>query len=94
MDTLSIIIGESRQDFLVEESLVSIFKATSQTFPDKIALYYKDKSITYKTLDEWSDAIANQLQFKGLKNGDACLVTSCCYFSHFKMWSNLCSFRF
>ena len=74
MDTLSIIIGESRQDFLVEESLVSIFKATSQTFPDKIALYYKDKSITYKTLDEWSDAIANQLQFKGLKNGDACLV--------------------
>ncbi len=74
MEELSIIIGEKRQDFFFEESLSTIFKTTTTSFPEKVSLYYKNQSITYKQLDEWSDAVAYQLQSKGLKNGDACLI--------------------
>ncbi len=74
MEELSIIVGEKRQDFFIEESLISVFKTTTSHFPEKISLYYKNQSITYQELDNWSDAVAHQLQSKGLKSGDACLI--------------------
>ncbi len=74
MEELSLMIGEERQDFFIEESLITIFKTTATQFPHKVSLFYKNKSLTYKELEDWSDAVAHQLQSKGLKAGDACLI--------------------
>ncbi len=74
MEELSLIIGEERQDFFVEETLVTIFKSTVERHPSKTALYFNGKQISYKILDEWSTNLAYILQSKGLKEGSPCLV--------------------
>ena len=74
MEELSLIIGEERQDFFVEETLVTIFKSTVERHPSKTALYFNGKQISYKILDEWSTNLAYILQSKGLKKGSPCLV--------------------
>lgn len=74
MKELSIITGDERQDFFIEETLISIFKETVEKYPNKIALYFNGKQISYKTLDEWSTNLAYFLQSKGLKKGEPSLV--------------------
>ena len=74
MQELSLVIGEERQDFFIEETLVTIFKSTVEKHPDKTALYFNGKQISYKILDEWSTNLAYLLQSKGFKKGDPCLV--------------------
>jgi len=74
MENLSLIIGEENQKYCIEESLVTIFKTTANNLPNKVALYYKNQSINYKELEDWSNAIAYQLKSNGLKSGDACLI--------------------
>jgi len=74
MEELSLIMGEVRHDFFVEETLISMFKSTVEIHPTKIALFFNGKQINYKKLDQWSDHLAFLLQFKGLKKGDPCLV--------------------
>ena len=74
MQELSLIIGEERHDFFVEETLISIFKNTVEKYPHKIALSFNGKQISYKILNEWSTYLALKLQDKGLKKGSPCLV--------------------
>lgn len=74
MGDLSIVLGESKSEFQKEETLQTIFKETVGKHPDKIALFFENKTITYKEFDEWTDAFASTLQSSGLKRGDPCLV--------------------
>ena len=74
MQELSLVIGEERQDFFREETLVTIFRSTVEKHPNKTALYFNGKQISYKILDEWSTNLAYLLQAKGLKQGNPCLV--------------------
>ena len=74
MHTLSIVTGADKPEFLLEETLIDIFTATAKSFPNKIAAIFKEQSFTYQQLDEWSNAIAANLQHNGLQNGASCLV--------------------
>ena len=74
MNTLSIVSGANKPELLKEETLIDIFSATAKNFPDKIALIFKDQTYTYQQLDEWSSAVAANLQQKGLQKGGSCLI--------------------
>jgi len=65
----SLISGEVRPDLLREETLAEIFRNTAQTYPSKTALYFKDTSVSYEELDQWSDAIALELSSMGIGPG-------------------------
>lgn len=65
----SIVIGEVRNDLLLNETLIDIFKTTVSKFPDKIALIFRDHQLTYRELDTWSDAIASNLISNGIGSG-------------------------
>ncbi|MBC7641553.1 MAG: amino acid adenylation domain-containing protein [Flavobacterium sp.] len=74
MEQLSIIAGEYHPEFLVEETIISIFKTTVKKFPNKTALFFNNQQLTYQQLDDFSTSLAAELQQKGLKNNDSCLV--------------------
>ncbi len=65
-----IVLGAQRPDFLREETLVDMFHATVKSHPDKTALIFGDRSVTYRELDAWSDAMAYYLNCQGIKRGD------------------------
>ena len=45
-------------------------KLSVEKFPDKVAVIYKDKRITYSELDSRANRIANGITGMGLKKGD------------------------
>ena len=65
-----IVLGAHRPEFLQEETLADIFRASARKYPSKIALIFGDESVTYAELDRWSDAMASDLAKKGIKPGD------------------------
>lgn len=74
MENLSIVLGPEKRDFLIEETLIDIFKFTAQLYPHKTALIFKEKTVTYQELDQWSDGFAAYLQKKGLKRSNTCII--------------------
>ncbi|SFD03730.1 non-ribosomal peptide synthetase [Butyrivibrio sp. YAB3001] len=48
-------------DYDKKDTVVSAFKKTAALFPEKIAAVYKDKSYTYKELDEITDSLAAKI---------------------------------
>lgn len=53
-----------------EKNLVDLFKEIVSKYPNNIAVKQKENEITYKELDEKSNALALQMRNKGIKNGD------------------------
>lgn len=66
-----IVLGISRPDLLLEETLADIFRMSAEKHAAKTALIFEDKSVTYAELDRWSDAMSQHLSEKGIKPGDA-----------------------
>jgi long-chain acyl-CoA synthetase len=52
------------------ESMLAAFKQTVERFPDNPALRYFDKAISYREMDEITDALAAALQAEGFQPGD------------------------
>ena len=69
MNELSILKGAFRPEFLKEETLVDLFQASVQNHPQKTALVFANKQLTYFELDQWSNKIAQQLIAAGVFNG-------------------------
>ena len=46
-----VIKGKIKPEFLLEETLADIFKETALKYPQKIALNFNQKKITYQALD-------------------------------------------
>lgn len=59
---------------LEHESTLGAFKQTVERAPDKPALRYFDKAISFKELDEITDALAAGLQAEGFDRGDRLAV--------------------
>ena len=74
MHQLSIVNGDFKPEFLLQETLIDIFKDTVSKNPDKNALIFNETSITYRQLDLFSDALAYKLQCVEVKHGDSCIV--------------------
>ncbi|WP_299135409.1 non-ribosomal peptide synthetase/type I polyketide synthase [uncultured Tenacibaculum sp.] len=55
------VFNSTNLEYDKNESLVSIFKKNVKKFPDRIAVSYEGKSLTYKELDERSNKVANYL---------------------------------
>jgi non-ribosomal peptide synthetase-like protein len=68
---LSILIGPVRPDLLREETLADMFRASAREYPDKVALIFGEMSLTYKQLDQWTDAVAAFLSEKGIGRGNS-----------------------
>ena len=47
-----------------------LFKETVERHPNKIAIIFEDRRITFRELDEMSNRIANLLRAAGLRRGD------------------------
>lgn len=65
----SIVLGQLTPDLLQEETLADIFHSVAETYPDHVALYFKGRQLTYRELDQWSDAVAGFLLDKGIGRG-------------------------
>jgi non-ribosomal peptide synthetase-like protein len=61
MNSPGILLGESRPEFLVSETLADLFKATARHRPDHPALICGEQYISYGELDRWSDLLAEEL---------------------------------
>jgi long-chain acyl-CoA synthetase len=59
---------------LEHESMLAAFKQAAERFPDKPALRYFDKAISFKEMDEITDALAAGLQAEGFERGERLAV--------------------
>ena len=69
MSDLSIVIGDIRPDLIREETLPDLFKYPVEHYPGKTALIFHEEALTYAQLDQWSDAVAQYLEAKGMGRG-------------------------
>lgn len=76
MDTQppGIVKGLQKPEFLLEETLVSIFKQTSIQFANKTAIIFNEQQLTYAQLDNWSNQVAHYLIERRVMPGDAIMV--------------------
>ncbi|NTF90604.1 amino acid adenylation domain-containing protein [Agrobacterium rhizogenes] len=70
--SLSVFSGNIRPEFIRDETLVDIFKATVARAPDKTALTLigTDQTMTYAELDRLSDRAARAISLHGIGPGD------------------------
>ena len=52
------------------DDVLGLFAATRRRYPDRVAITYFDGRLTYRELDELSDAIAHHLVEQGVARGD------------------------
>lgn len=50
------------------------FKETVRKYPNKVAIIFEDRQITFRELDELSNKIANILRSSGLRHGDSAAI--------------------
>ena len=63
-------VNDNATEYPKCESLGEVFAETVQLYPDKLAVEYYGRTLTYKELHEMSDALAYDLSEKGVKPGD------------------------
>lgn len=66
----SIILGKIVPEFIKNETLPQLLADSFSLHKNKTAFVFKNRTITYGELDNWSNAIALQLQNIGVKPGD------------------------
>lgn len=57
-----------RLDYPMDETIVSIFRRTAAAHPDRTAVVFRDKSLTYSELDTLTDRLAAHLVSLGVTN--------------------------
>lgn len=66
----SILLGKAIPEIIRSETLPQLLKDTFEKQLDKTAFIFKDKKLSYYELDQWSNAIAQQLVDIGVRPGD------------------------
>ncbi|WP_222536485.1 Pls/PosA family non-ribosomal peptide synthetase [Pedobacter polysacchareus] len=69
MNSKSIVIGNIRPEFTRDETIGDIIRAAVADHPHKTAFIFNEKTLSYRQLDLWSDAIAVFLNEKGIGRG-------------------------
>ena len=62
--------NETEYDYDRAATVVSLFKAAAKKYPENTAVIFLDEKLTFKEVDERSDAIASYIEKKGLGIGD------------------------
>ena len=66
----SIILGKVAPELIRSETLPQLLAPNFVTYKDKVAFIFNGRELTYKELDNWSNAIAQHLINIGVKTGD------------------------
>ncbi len=61
--------GPHRPDFLNNETLPDLLEATAARVPDKTALIFADRSLSYAELNAAADRVASSLLAQGVSSG-------------------------
>ncbi|MBQ2445459.1 MAG: amino acid adenylation domain-containing protein, partial [Oscillospiraceae bacterium] len=62
--------NQTDADYPTEATLVSLFREQARKTPDRIALTFRDRHLSYRELDHHSDLIAEALRQRGIGRGD------------------------
>jgi amino acid adenylation domain-containing protein len=62
--------NSTEYDYPRETTIHSLISETAGKFPDKTAIHFKNRQVTYKTLDERSNQLARYLYEQGIKSKD------------------------
>ena len=55
---------------LGQRTMGGVIRYAAKQWPDRTATYWKDKEITFKELDEFSEAFAKGIVARGIQKGD------------------------
>nr|WP_305050470.1 AMP-binding protein [Elizabethkingia bruuniana] len=66
----SFILGKIAPEFIKNETLPELLIPTFEKYKTKPAFIFKDRTLTYEELDNWSNAIALRLKEEGVQEGD------------------------
>jgi amino acid adenylation domain-containing protein len=64
------ILNNTEVDYPKEKALFELFNESAQSFPDKIAIRFHDRALTYAEVANTANRIAALLVQKGIKKGD------------------------
>ncbi len=53
-----------------KENIISLFRSQAKLYPNKVAVTYKDETITYAELDKKSSQLSNHISSFGIEKGD------------------------
>ncbi|WP_407505250.1 Pls/PosA family non-ribosomal peptide synthetase [Elizabethkingia miricola] len=68
--TKSFILGKIAPEFIKNETLPELLIPTFEKYKTKPAFIFKDRTLTYEELDNWSNTIALRLKEEGVQEGD------------------------
>lgn len=68
--SLAIVRGANLPDAIRDESLADIFEHTARTYPDKTALTFGCRTLTYAELDYQANLLADRLMHRGVTAGN------------------------
>jgi non-ribosomal peptide synthetase component F len=78
-----ILYGQSQPDLIRKEILADILEASASLYPDKTALIFEDRSLTYGELNLAADRVASFLIASGVGPGKSwacgCRVVLICW---------------
>ncbi len=66
----SILLGKSLPEIIRNETLLQLLRPSFEAFGGKTAFVFGDRTLSYAELDNWSNAIAQDLQDQGVNPGD------------------------
>jgi len=69
MISQSQLTGAFRPDLIKDETIADIFRSSAAIYPDKTALIFGSRQLTYRQLDQWSNHIAYFIASQGIGNG-------------------------
>ena len=64
------LLNQTKREYPREKSVNKIFEEQVKKYPNKVALRYKDRDITYSELNNKANQLAHYLLSKGIKKGD------------------------
>lgn len=67
--SLSLLFGPDKIDLIRIETLADIFEATVKQWPEKIALNFGERTVSYNELNQMGDKVASRLIENGVKPG-------------------------
>jgi amino acid adenylation domain-containing protein len=66
----AIILNNTQVDYPKEKALFDLFNESALSYPDKIAIRFHDRALSYTEVDNTANRIASLLVQKGIKKGD------------------------
>ena len=67
---MEVILNNTTVDYPKEKPLFALFNESVQAYPDKIAIRFHERALTYTEVSHTANRIANLLISKGIKKGD------------------------